>query len=124
VSSKRPDIEQLEGYLKAMPASLQGPDTRRLEAILAGVRRSTPSPRPRVRNRHTLWWIVLALSTGMATAAIWHQSRKLAAKPVVAVQPSPLAGERPEELRPPADPAPSRESEPPLERQDLRFIPR
>jgi len=125
MSDKHPDIEQLERYLHQLPASLDGPDARRLEAILVGVRRSTPAPRPRVRNRHAWWWIVLALSTGMATAAIWHQSRKLAADPVVAVQPSPHAGERTEESRP-AAPAPSRESEPepPLERQDSRFIPR
>jgi hypothetical protein len=123
VSSKRPDIEQLEGYLKAMPASLQGPDTRRLEAILAGVRRSSLAPKPKLRNRHTWWWIVLALSTGMATAAIWHQSRKLAAKPVMAVQPSQLAGEQ-VEVGAPGTAAPSRESEAPQPRPDRRFIPK
>ena len=123
MNERHPDLDRVKRCIHDLPAALEGPDPRRLEAILAGVRRASPAPRPRVRNRHTWWWIVLALSTGMSTAAIWHQSRNLAAKPVGASQPSPLAGERTEESHPGAA-GPSREGESPLSRPDIRFIPK
>lgn len=123
MSDKQPNLDQLERYLQQLPASLDGPDARRLEAILVGVRRSTPAPRPRVRNRHTWWWIVLALSTGMATAAIWHQVRTLTAEPVEAVVTQPVAKPKPEAI-PHSGPETAKESEAPLSRPDRRFIPK
>lgn len=123
MSDKHPDLEQLERYLHQLPASLEGPDARRLEAILAGVRRSAPVPRPRVRSRHAWWWIVLALSAGMATAAIWHQVRKLTAEPVATVEAQSLARPAPEAI-PHSGPEPARNIEEPLPRPDRRFIPK
>lgn len=123
MNSQRPDIEQLKRYLQELPAAYESPDADRLESILQKVKRQHPRHERLTRPDHAFWWIVLVLFTGLATAAIWYQSRHVADNQGERIQTAP-AIKQPHEVIPPRDGLQNSETENPVSRPDRRFIPR
>jgi hypothetical protein len=120
---QHPELEQIERYLQALPASLEGPDAQRLESILHRTKNAAPRNKTLLRTNHRIWWLLLALTTGMATAAIWHQVRKMRIEPEQAVQITPPPVPKQEGIAP-SSPSHADEGETPLSRPDRRFIPK